>query len=161
MYGKLKFYRLQPITEELTKRSNMSEEARLDVAARGFWQRGEMAFFDVRVFNPFAKSHQNKKLKAIFDTQEKEKKRAYNQRVIQVEHGSFSPMVFSCYGGYGRETERALNRMIERLSDKRQANMSDITNYVRTKISYTLLKSAVTYMFKGNEKKERDTKCQL
>ena len=29
------------------------DEARLDVSARGFWQRGQRAFFDVRVFHPF------------------------------------------------------------------------------------------------------------
>ena len=101
---------LQPLTGEVMKKgSNTSEEARLDIAARSFWQRGEMAFFDVRIFNPFAKCNQSQKLQKVFESQEKEKKRSYNHRVIQIEHGSFSPLVFSCYGGYGKETERALN----------------------------------------------------
>ena len=30
-------------------------------------------------------------------------KRQYKQRGIQVEHGSFKPMVFSTYGGTGQE----------------------------------------------------------
>ena len=30
-------------------------EVRLDICARAFWQAGQMAFFDVRVFNPTAK----------------------------------------------------------------------------------------------------------
>ena len=48
--------------EQLQNSANKDTEARLDVAARGFWQDGAMAFFDVRVFNPFAKTHINQKL---------------------------------------------------------------------------------------------------
>ena len=49
---------LAPLTGKVLGKSelNVSDEARLDIAARGFWQKYEMAFFDVRVFNPFAKS---------------------------------------------------------------------------------------------------------
>ena len=51
---------LQPLSgKQLPEGSNLSDEARVDVAARGFWQECEMAFFDVKVFNPFAKSHLN------------------------------------------------------------------------------------------------------
>ena len=57
---------VEPHTQTLTGQissssTNSSDEARLDVSARGFWQRGQRAFFDVRVFNPFAKSHLNLK----------------------------------------------------------------------------------------------------
>ena len=34
---------------------------------------------------------------------EREKKRHYNQRVVQVERGSFTPLVFRAYRGFGRE----------------------------------------------------------
>ena len=44
------------IGENLTQNSNKSDEARLDVRARGFWQRGQRAFFDVRIFNPYTRS---------------------------------------------------------------------------------------------------------
>ena len=50
------------IGEVLTSSTISSDEACLDIVARGFWQRGQRAFFDVRVFNPFAKSHINQKL---------------------------------------------------------------------------------------------------
>ena len=55
---------LQALTgnEGLSNSANKENEARLDVAARGFWERREMAFFDVRVFNPFVKTHLNTKL---------------------------------------------------------------------------------------------------
>ena len=50
---------LQPITGEvLSNTTAVSEDgARLDIAASGFWGgRSERAFFDVRVFNPYAPS---------------------------------------------------------------------------------------------------------
>ena len=54
---------LQEVTgEDLPPTANTDNEARLDVAARGFWQRGDMVFFDVPVFNQFARSHISAKL---------------------------------------------------------------------------------------------------
>ena len=34
--------------------ANNSNEARVDIKSRGFWVRGQKAFFDVRVFDPNA-----------------------------------------------------------------------------------------------------------
>ena len=118
-------------------------EARLDVAARGFWQDGAMAFFDVRVFNPFAKAHIKSKLMSVFDSQEKQKKTHYNQRVIDIEHGSFTPIVLSAYGGAGLETERFLSLLILKIAEKRDVPVSIVANYVRTKLSFVLVKSQV------------------
>ena len=50
---------MQPLTgETLALRSANSEDgARLDIRARGFWNRSHDAFFDVRVFYPNAPSN--------------------------------------------------------------------------------------------------------
>ena len=46
---------LQPLTgEEQSLGGKVSMEARADIIARGFWFRGQRAFFDVRVFDPNA-----------------------------------------------------------------------------------------------------------
>ena len=143
---------LEPLTGEgLPDTSNKKDEARLDIAARGFWQEGAMAFFDVRVFNPFAKTHSKKTLEAIFDFHEDEKKTKYNQRVIDVEHGSFTPIVLSAYGGFGRETERFISNLITKISEKKDVPVSTIANYVRTKLSFILVRSQVLCV-RGNRK---------
>ena len=43
-------------------------------------------------------------------------KRAYNQRMISIEHGTFSPLVFTPCGGYGRETEKVINVLSENIT---------------------------------------------
>ena len=135
---------LQPLTGEvLPAGSNCEHDARLDIAARGFWQQCEMAYFDVRVFNPFAKSHLKFPLDSVFRSNERIKKTAYNERVIQVEHGSFTPIVLSAFGGYGPETSRFVSKLIEKISLKKDIERSVTANYVRTKVSFELIRSQV------------------
>ena len=133
---------LQILTGEvLTSSVNSSDEARLDISARGFWQRGQRAFHDVRVFNPFAKSHLNQKLDTAFRSNEN--KRQYNQRVLEVEHGSFTPLIFTPYGGNSKETERFLAELALKLSGRKQVEHSMVMHWLRAKLSFNLLRSAV------------------
>ena len=71
---------------------NMKDEARLDISARGFWISGQKALFDIRVFNPIAKRYRDMSLNKCYDINEREKKKHYNERVLRVEHGSFTPL---------------------------------------------------------------------
>ena len=94
-------------------------------------------------FNPFAKRHLNQKVDRAFSSNENENKRHYNQRIIEVEHGSFSPLVFSPYGGNGREAERFLTELAQKLSDKKQMDSSIVIHWLRGKLCFILLRSAV------------------
>ena len=116
---------LAPLSGEVLPLSaNSADDARVDIDARGFWQRCGKAFFDVRVFNPYALTYRNRSLSSNFKTNEKEKKRQYNQRVIEIEHGSFAPLVFSAYGGCGRETEHFLSTLADQIAVERHFNTS-------------------------------------
>lgn len=107
---------LETLTGEALRISaNSSDEARLDVSARGLWMRGQRAFFDVTVFNPFAKSHLNQKLNTAFTASENEKK-----RVIEIEHDSFSPLVFTPYGSGPREAERYITELAVKIAKKKK-----------------------------------------
>ena len=87
---------LMPLTgEHLHASANKANDARLDVSVRGFWQDGQRAFFDIRVFKPFAPSYLTSTLQENFERNEKERGRLYNQRVIELEHASFSSLVFT------------------------------------------------------------------
>ena len=44
-------------------------------------------------------------------------------RVLQVENGSFTPLVFSINGGMGREASKCYSRIAELLSEKTQRTL--------------------------------------
>ena len=73
-------------------------DARLDIRARGFWECRQSTFFDVRVFHPNAPSYRCSPLPT---THRRHKKREYADRVLQIEQGSFTPLVLSSAGGMG------------------------------------------------------------
>ena len=67
----------------------------------------------------------------------------YNERVIRVEHGTFTPIVFSSCGGNGFETGVFMSKLIDKLAEKKDMDQSVVANYVRTKVSFELVKSQV------------------
>ena len=73
----------------------------------------------------------------------KEKKVKYAARIIEVEHGSFTPLVFSCFGGMSRECSSFYKKLAELLAEKRNIRTSEALCFVRTKISFSLAKSMV------------------
>ena len=81
---------LIPTDEELVT-GTAADRARLDVAGRGVWSGYERTFVDVKVVHPTADTHMQKQLKAVYVGAEKEKKAKYNQRVIDIEKGTFTP----------------------------------------------------------------------
>ena len=85
--------------EALPQSANKDDNARLDVRAGGFWESCQDAFFDVRVFYPFAPSYSRKPLTAVYKEHEKRKKLEYERRVREVEQASFTPLVFTANGG--------------------------------------------------------------
>ena len=136
---------LLPVTGETfdNRRANTSNEARVDIKSRRFWVRGQQAFFDVRLFDPNANWYLNKALPHCYIQNEKEKKRQYNERVLGTDQGSITPLVFSIYGGMRRECSTFYNRLAKKIAEKRELHQSIVTNWIRTKISFTLLKSAL------------------
>ena len=84
---------VEPVLQELTgevlpKGANRALDARLDIHARGFWERQRSAFFDVRVCHPNADSYKDLTPQQIYRQHENEKKRMYGKRVMEVELAS-------------------------------------------------------------------------
>ena len=138
---------LLPLTgEKLPKGSITSPGARLDVSARNLWSPLAKAFIDVRVFNPQAKANWEKSIPQMYKSHEEEKKQGYLPRVLQVEKGTFTPAVFSTSGGMGKEADRLLRRMAERISIKRGENYSSVVSFLRRRFRFDLLKTCVIAM---------------
>ena len=128
---------LQEITTEtMTRRTaNTEDGARLDIAANGFWGgRLERMFLDVRVFNPIAPSNRRTSLDKCFSKHEKEKKRAYEQRVCEIEHASFTPLVMSATGGLAKEATNFYKRLASLLAEKWDQLYSSTLHWLRSSI---------------------------
>jgi len=103
----------------------------------------EKAFLDVRIFHPIADSNRSKSLPQLYASHENEKKNAYNDRVIQVEHGSFTPLVFSTAGGESPECRKFHQRLASLLAAKRKEDYSETMTYIRRKIRFCLLRTTL------------------
>ena len=136
---------LTPLSGEIfqSQTTSTEDDSRCDIAARGFWVRGSKAFLDVRVFNPMARSYTNRSIANVYNSLEKSKKAKYNERILNVEHGTFTPLILSCFGGMGTEAQRFFNRLGVKVAEKRDERISTTLSFIRTKLSFSLLRSSL------------------
>ena len=116
--------------------------------AGGFWSREVTAFFDVRVTHVNSKCNQGKATSTIFKEQKEEKKRKYQQRLLDVEMGSFTSLVFRTNGGMGADCNCFLKRLAEKLSEKNEEPYHITITWIRTLLSFEIWRSVSTHMRK-------------
>ena len=68
---------------------------------------------------------------------------AYEERVREVEHGSFSPLIFSTSGGMGPIATVVYKRIATLIAEKRDQPYSRTLFWIRCKLSFSLLRSAI------------------
>jgi len=132
--------------------ANVAEDARMDVVCLGLWRYQQLAYLDVRIFHPNAPSYVSKPLRALYSYHESAKKRAYSRRVIEVEHGTFSPLVMSTYGGCGPEMDKVLKKAATMISNRTGELYSEVMAHLRVKIRFSLLR-AVLISLRGTRRK--------
>ena len=136
---------IEPTLQQLTGESihertaYITDEARVGIIARGFWISGQRAFFEIRVFNPMPQRYRSQELTTAYETNELEEKRQYNGRILEVEHGSFTPLVMTALGGMGREASKFYFHLSETIAEKRKERYSVITNLISQKIPFALV----------------------
>ena len=82
-------------------------------------------------------------VRTCYRKNELEKKRAYEERVREVEHGSFSPLVFSAAGGMGSIASIVYKRLASLLGEKRGNSYSSTLHWLRCRLNFSLLRSAI------------------
>jgi hypothetical protein len=144
----LKDVEMEPVLTPLTgetlqpQSANSQDDARADIRARGFWNRMQDAFFDVRVFYPHASSYVTRTLPSLYATFEKSKKREYLDRIVHIEQGSFTPLVFSSMGGMGKETAIAIKHLAQSLSESRNEPYSRTIGVLRCRLAFALMRAS-------------------
>ena len=127
--------------EELPKSSNISNQARVDVSARGLWINRQMTFCDIRVFIPLARCHLHISLLAVHKKNENKKKQEYNHQILQLDHGSFTPLVFSSFGGMSRKCCRFFSHTAEHLANRKIELKNKISAWIKSKLNVALIRS--------------------
>ena len=131
--------------EHLTQKTSISsDDARLDIVAENFWGHNrQKTYFDVRVFNPFCATLSKVPLPQYYRRAELEKKRAYEQRIREIEFGSLSPIVFSSTGRLGSTATVIFKKLASLIADKQEQPYSKKLFWLHCKVSFSLLRSAI------------------
>ena len=116
-------------------------ELRGDVAAYSFWTRGTTTIFDVRVTDMDCNSNIAKTPSRIFDSHEKVKKKKYSKACEEAQL-HFTPLTFSVDGLEGPECKAALKHLSSKLAAKWNRHYSQIVSFVRSRLSFTLVRAA-------------------
>ena len=95
------------------------------------------------MFNPFAPSNSRSSLNTTYRHHESLKRRSYEQRVREIEHGSFTPLVFSATGGMAPAATVTFRRLASLLANKRQQTYNKTISWLRCSLSFSLVRSAV------------------
>ena len=133
---------LLPIqTEEVD--GTLADRAAPDVSSRGLWSTFERTFFDVRVLHPNAPSYRSTDLSTLYRKHELEKMRKYNSRVISVEQGSFTPLIYTTFGGMGPQATRYHKRLAELVASKRNEDYNQVITHMRIRVRFSVLRSVL------------------
>ena len=66
-----------------------------------------------------------------------------DERIREVEHGTFTPLVFSATGGMGTTAEIFYKRLASLISEKNNQDYATTMGWIRCCISFSLIRSAV------------------
>ena len=95
------------------------------------------------MFNPLAPSNCRSSPNATYRHHENVKKKSYEERIREIEHGSFTPLVFSATGGMAPAATVMYKRLASLLAEKCHQDYSKTITWIQTNLSFSLLKSTV------------------
>ena len=123
---------LQPLNDEtiLPRTANREDEA----AGCIFWCKG---------FPPPTRQATETPVPALYRQHELGEKREYGDRIREIEHASFTPLIFSTTGGLTKEITVAYKRIAEMLALKRKLHYSITLTWMRCMLSFALIRCAV------------------
>ena len=92
------------------------------------------------MFNPYALSNHRPSPAAVYRRHEMEKRRSYEQRVREIEHSSFTPLLFSAVGGMGAAASVFYKRLASLLAEKQAQTYAKTIGCLRCTLSFSLMR---------------------
>ena len=145
---------LLPVTGETFKyrRVNTSTEARVDIKPRGFWVRGQQAFFDMKVFDPNTNHFFNKAVPQCYIQNKKKKETTIQRKSFRNRPWNFylppPCLVFMIYAGKRRECSTFYNRLAKKIGWQKNENHINQLSEIGSEenIYFVILKSVLLFM---------------
>ena len=136
---------LAPLSSEVfsATSTNTADDGHANVCARGFWTPAQDSFSDIKIFHPNAASYAEKPLEKLLLQHEQQKKLEYNERIVNVDRGTFCPLVFTTAGAVSPECAEFLQRLCGMLAHLDRMQYAQIVWYVRCRLSLALLLAAI------------------
>jgi hypothetical protein len=125
------------------KSANTQDDARSDIKCTGFWRHMRSAYFDVKVISPFAKSYVRLSSANLYKLAENAKLREYGERIRNVEHADFNPLVFTTAGGMAPQCHLVIKRLATTLSERQGLPNSVVAGWLRCRLSFALLRTTL------------------
>ena len=113
--------KLQSLDGEIfsSNSTTTDDDAQLDIKTNGLWvSRFTRILFDVKIFNPHAKSCP-KTTKDAYKYHESIRRNKYEERIRETDHSSFNALVFACSGVIGPSASRVIKQLASNISEKR------------------------------------------
>ena len=136
---------LQPLSGESFERksANRFADARSDVKCTGFWRPMRTAYFDIKVVSPYAKSYVGLSSATLYRNAENAKIREYGERIRNVEHGDFNPLVFTTAGGMAPQCHLVMKKLAGCLSEKLGLPKAMVSGWLRCRLNFALLRTTL------------------
>ena len=80
---------------------------------------------------------------ALYRRYERMKRNVYEERIRNVEHATFAPLVWSTSGEAGPSATAFMKRVASKLAEKREEPYSVVMGWLRCRFGFALLRSAV------------------
>ena len=65
---------------------------------------------------------------------------------MNVEHGAFTPLVFSVTGGEDTETSTFLHHLASKIALKKDERYEDVVNFIKCKLPFLILRSGLPFV---------------
>ena len=69
--------------------------------------------------------------------------RKYNSRVLTVEKGTFTPLVYTTFGGCAPQAVKYHKQIAKLIARKQNEDYHNVISHIRTKVRFSLLKSVL------------------
>ena len=143
------------------KSANKEDDARSDVKCVGFWSRMRQAYFDIKVVSPFARSNSALSPSQLFRKAEQSKIREYADRIRNVEHADFNPLVFTTTGVMAPQCQQIFKKIGEKIAQIKELPYSVVCGWLRCRFSFALLRTTLICLRGTRKRKEKQGKPQI